>query len=57
MSENWWDDLTPEQNRRLSALIDSRVRLLGEGYPTAYRSCTERISSENREYVMGEKEV
>lgn len=35
MTENWWENLTPEQMQRYGGYIDSRVRLLGEYYGRA----------------------
>ena len=48
----WWESLNPEQLKRHQALIDSRVRLLGESYETAFARCTAGISDENRQYVI-----
>lgn len=45
--------LTNEQKERLGALIDSRVRLLGETYSRAYEQCTTNISEENKAYIEG----
>lgn len=50
---NWWDDLNEEQTERLRQLIDSRVRLIGERYATAYDACTERVTDENKKWVLG----
>ena len=49
----WWADLTEEQAKRFSDLIDSRVRLLGQSYARAHTACTVLISEENRAYVLG----
>lgn len=49
----WIKHLTPEQDRRLGELIDSRVRLLGETYSRAYAQCVLNISSENRRWILG----
>lgn len=50
---NWWEDLTPEQERRLGELIDSRVRLLGETYATAERRAKYDIGEQNKKWVLG----
>ena len=49
--KNWWDDLTPAQMERYGAMIDSRVRLLGEYYGTAVERVRE--SDTARTYVLG----
>jgi hypothetical protein len=51
-----WGDLSAAQQERLGALIDSRVRLLGEPYGVAHDRCMpETISDANRAYVLGEE--
>jgi len=49
---DWWQGLTSEQHDRLDALINSRVRLLGETYAVALKNCTAEVSDDNKEWVL-----
>ena len=52
-TSDWWENLTPAQNERLNALIDSEVRLLGRTYSGAVESCTKHIGEQNKKWVLG----
>lgn len=51
MSTRWWENLTEDQMARYGAIIDSRVRLLGEYYGRAVEQV--HLSDDARAYVMG----
>ena len=50
MTAEWWENLTPEQMERYGGLIDSRVRMLGEGYGRAVEQV--QASDYARGYVL-----
>lgn len=47
-------ELNPDQQKRFGAVVDSRVRLLGEYYGRAY-DAVQADGGGNEAYIMGEE--